>query len=384
MFTSRAEHRLLLRIDNADLRLTPRGREIGLVDDERWEAFEGRRDRFERNRERRANSSSVGRRAAADAGRPGAAAAGTSICATLVAIGQLDARHRRIRRSISTSLETEFRYEGYLERQEQSVERLRRQEVARRFRRSFAFDGIPGLSREMVERLSTVRPETLGQASRIPGVTPAAVALVARYIGRAGRSRSSWTSCVRGIAERLVATRAIPRGFASEPLAGVAPGSAYYDLLVALESQDQPHVACTIRDEAIDRLLLEPLAAARNLPPTSATLMDLGSGGGLRRFRWRSRLGATSLVMVESKARKAAFLREARPRSSRCRTAASRPRDSRSCRSSRLASVQTLVTVRAVRLDSGRCFDDSRRFSGAGWDGLLCFTSGQARGRASR
>ena len=84
-----------------------------------------------------------------------------------------------------TSLQTEFRYEGYLLRQEQSIARLRRQE-ARTIPRELTYEGIPGLSREMVERLTSVRPETLAQAQRVPGVTPAAVALIASH----HRSRS--------------------------------------------------------------------------------------------------------------------------------------------------------------------------------------------------
>ena len=79
------------------------------------------------------------------------------------------------------SIETLYRYEGYLRRQEQSVERLRRQE-SRRIPLDFVFTGIPGLSRESVERLTAIRPETIGQALRIPGITPAAVALVASYV----------------------------------------------------------------------------------------------------------------------------------------------------------------------------------------------------------
>jgi tRNA uridine 5-carboxymethylaminomethyl modification enzyme len=85
------------------------------------------------------------------------------------------------------SVETEFRYEGYLRRQAEAVDRLRRQEE-RAIPPAFRFEGIAGLSREMVERLSAVRPSTLGQAARIPGVTPAAVALVAAHVsGRLGR-----------------------------------------------------------------------------------------------------------------------------------------------------------------------------------------------------
>jgi len=183
MFTSRAEHRLLLRIDNADLRLTPRGREIGLVSDERWARFLGRRDRFEKNAStvrRTVVSTPSGTRVPA----PRALKRRDVTLSGLMDSGELalelDARDRSID---VASVETEFKYEGYLRRQSAAVERQRRQEC-RRIPEDFAFHGIPGLSREVVERLSRIRPATLGQALRIPGVTPAAVALVGAYLER--------------------------------------------------------------------------------------------------------------------------------------------------------------------------------------------------------
>ena len=188
IFTSRAEHRLLLRIDNADLRLTETGRRVGLVDDARWHRFQTRRARFGRNmtRVRQARVSLPGgkRVPAEQALRQPAVR-----LAALVAQGQVDLESDGIGGDVDmASVETEFKYAGYLERQSAAVDKARRHEH-RRIPVGFEYVGIPGLSHEIVERLGDVRPSTLGQALRVPGVTPAAVAVIGAYVARRTRQR---------------------------------------------------------------------------------------------------------------------------------------------------------------------------------------------------
>ena len=184
MFTSRAEHRLLLRIDNADLRLTPRGREAGLVEDERWERFCERKGRFERNL--RTLDSTLVRTTSGD---------------RISASQMLRQPEVKLERLMSTgtlpdfdadpadasidiaSVETTVKYAGYLRRQESEVERARKDE-RRRIPQDFPFERVPGLSREVVQRLTQIQPDTLGQAARVSGVTPAAVAVLGAYLGR--------------------------------------------------------------------------------------------------------------------------------------------------------------------------------------------------------
>jgi tRNA uridine 5-carboxymethylaminomethyl modification enzyme len=168
MFTSRAEFRLHLRIDNADERLTAFGRRAGLVTDERWAQLEKKLDQKQRLRAWLAPKWEVWLR------RP------ESKIAELVpqireALGSDPVM------GLLTTVETEIKYAGYITQQDRQVERLKDAE-GRRIPPVFNYKGIPGLSREIVTKLERVRPETLGQAARIPGVTPAAVAVLDCYL----------------------------------------------------------------------------------------------------------------------------------------------------------------------------------------------------------
>jgi tRNA uridine 5-carboxymethylaminomethyl modification enzyme len=159
------------------------------VDDDRWGRFQERRSRFERNRAvidtSRVNILGV------KVPTPRALRQPEIRLETLVSEGQIRLEVDQDNPTLDlASLETDFKYEGYLRRQQTHVERQRRQE-GRSIPATFEFAGVPGLSREMVQRLTELRPMTLGHASRIPGVTPAAVAVIATYLDRSSQRQSA-------------------------------------------------------------------------------------------------------------------------------------------------------------------------------------------------
>jgi tRNA uridine 5-carboxymethylaminomethyl modification enzyme len=255
MFTSRAEFRLHLRIDNADRRLTPHGRRIGLINDDAWEAFQAKQDRQERIKNllknTRLNSAMLDQitsNVSSNTCHPERSEAapneveGPAVCperpdlsvnqqmandlssALGQALAQLlkrpevtiehlvpilrnlepkfftdaivndqrpttnDALPSAIRNELK-SVETEIKYEGYLQQQQRAIERLKKAEQ-RNIPDWFDYRSVSGLSREMQEKLLKIRPRTLAHASRIPGVTPAAVSLVNVYIEIQAKRRS--------------------------------------------------------------------------------------------------------------------------------------------------------------------------------------------------
>ena len=193
MFTSRAEFRLHLRIDNADLRLTPIGRKAGTVGDRQWALFRERGRRIRTVRERLART----RVGAAD---PFLAAQEirSRDRPTLAALlkrpeVRIEALRRAglvpdagLRREDLVSIETAIKYEGYIRQQDRQVARLRRAE-ARRLPADLDYARMPGLSAEIVEKLTRVRPCSLAQAGRIPGVTPAAISVILMHLELRGR-----------------------------------------------------------------------------------------------------------------------------------------------------------------------------------------------------
>jgi tRNA uridine 5-carboxymethylaminomethyl modification enzyme len=180
MFTSRAEFRLHLRIDNADERLTPMGRAVGLVDDTRWAIFEKKQAQKVAVR-KMLESRRVDVEVSADrpflsvwVRRPDVSI--DSMCSWIEReLGEA------VLGGVLTTVETEIKYEGYIQQQVRQIARMRDSE-GRVIPESFDFRGVPGLSTEVVEKLERVRPVDLGQARRIPGVTPAAVAVLDCYL----------------------------------------------------------------------------------------------------------------------------------------------------------------------------------------------------------
>jgi tRNA uridine 5-carboxymethylaminomethyl modification enzyme len=208
MFTSRAEFRLHLRIDNADRRLTPHGRRLGLIGDEAWSDYEAKQARAVALEKllatRKANPGRI------EELFPGAALGNVAgqtyaqilkrpevtIEALWPALREELARLedqtlfvqwlnpepiRSAQRNELKSVETEIKYSGYLDQQKKSIEKLKRAED-RIIPASFNYSTVSGLSREIQEKLTRVRPSTIGQASRIPGITPAALSLINIYI----------------------------------------------------------------------------------------------------------------------------------------------------------------------------------------------------------
>ena len=188
MFTSRAEYRLMLREDNADLRLTPKGRELGLVDEARWRRFDAKRETIEREQQRlRSVWITPNNTPSAEAERVLGQAIDREYCAADL-LKRPNVGYTRLTslatlggavddREVIEQIEVQARYQGYIDRQQDEIARNRRNEEAR-LPVDLDYRQVRGLSSEVIQKLSDYRPATIGQAARISGVTPAAVSLL--------------------------------------------------------------------------------------------------------------------------------------------------------------------------------------------------------------
>jgi tRNA uridine 5-carboxymethylaminomethyl modification enzyme len=208
MFTSRAEYRLMLREDNADLRLTPIGREIGLIDEERWTFFETKRERIAAEIQRLdatvVHPHDVDEELAYDVlgalltreaygfdllRRPETSYDALTSIPVVGRPGWMqspDADERLIEQT-ALQVEVQAKYSGYIDRQREEIERHRRHEQTR-LPDDIDYALVRGLSHEVRQRLTQVRPQTIGQASRVPGVTPAAISLLLVHLKRVSGS----------------------------------------------------------------------------------------------------------------------------------------------------------------------------------------------------
>jgi len=205
VFTSRAEYRLSLREDNADLRLTPRGRELGLVDDDRWRVFATKRDLVEKETARLGGI--VVRPddvpADSDVGALSRDAAAYDLLrrpemryediVALARVGTADG-YAELSEELSTQigrqLEIQARYSGYIERQADEIERQRKHDTTV-LPDDFDYSVVTGLSNEVREKLERIRPASIGQASRISGMTPAAISLLLIHLKKRELKRSA-------------------------------------------------------------------------------------------------------------------------------------------------------------------------------------------------
>lgn len=198
MFTSRAEYRLLLRHDNADVRLMPKGKEIGLLREDVYREFIQRRQRVQREIERLDSfsvfpSEELNRRLQQ---RGTSAITEATRLSKLLRRPEVDYEFIRsisptdLPKDIAILVEIEVKYAGYIQKQLEMAERMRKLE-SRKIPPDFEYQGIPGLSNEVIEKLRQVKPENIGQASRIPGVTPAAVSILLIAVERHCRESSS-------------------------------------------------------------------------------------------------------------------------------------------------------------------------------------------------
>ena len=173
MFTSRAEYRLQLRQDNADLRLTPLGRHVGLVSDEQWRLFETKRDAVTNEIDRLRHL------------RNGESTYAEILRRPEVTYDSLPVANRLLADDVRQEIEIQLKYEGYIARDVEQIERFKRLED-KRFPGSIDYQKIPALRIEARQKLSRYRPDSIGQASRISGVTPADVAILLVWLKRAG------------------------------------------------------------------------------------------------------------------------------------------------------------------------------------------------------
>ena len=331
MFTSRAEYRLQLREDNADLRLTERGRELGVVDDARWDAFARKRDAVARELERlKSTTVNPAVVAALDAervlGQPIEREyslqellrrPGVSYASLMTLPGAGGAATDPI---VAEQVEVAIKYAGYIDRQQEEIARHRAQESLR-LPPDLDYRTVRGLSAEVQHNLNVHKPETLGQAARISGITPAAISLLLVHlkrglrVGVVARRRAAFgVSAIVDLDAGLAAlsaqggaTAALPPGAREQLLAYIellAKWNRTYNLTAIREPERM------VTHHVLDALAVLPHLCAGAARP-ELRVLDVGSGGGVPAIPLAIARPSWHVVALDSNHKKGAFLQQA-------------------------------------------------------------------------
>ena len=313
MFTSRAEYRLLLREDNADLRLTEIGRQLGLVSDARWQAFCEKRDGIERLQQQLKDTWVRVRH-------------NQALQETLTTPMQHDCRATEILKrpelqyqdlqkivdlnlplvadEIAQQIEIQAKYDGYIERQRTDIEKMQRYE-ATQLPSDIDYRQVSGLSNEEIQKLTQVQPRTLAQAGRISGVTPAALSLLLAHIKK--------IALARNLSPKDDIEIAIKAGL----IALKVPGNrdqlarACHEYLKLLDKWNRAYNLTAIHGiaEMVEHHILDSLAIAPWI--TGKHVLDVGTGAGLPGIPLALCYPDKRIVLLDSNGKKTRFLLEA-------------------------------------------------------------------------
>jgi tRNA uridine 5-carboxymethylaminomethyl modification enzyme len=197
MFTSRAEYRLIMREDNADMRLTEKGAELGLVQEDLWEAYTNKKDAASRElarleKEKMLPNTEAARRLEKETGETlnSPKTLKELLKRPRVLYGHLPGKRKGIKRNAVDEIEASVKYAGYIERQKNDIQRLQKNENTK-IPNNVDYENVVGLSNEVKQKLSEARPQSLARASRLPGVTPAAISLLMVHLKRERKRKAS-------------------------------------------------------------------------------------------------------------------------------------------------------------------------------------------------
>lgn len=315
MFTSRAEYRLLLREDNADLRLTEIGRRLGLVGDTRWQAFCEKREGIERLAQQLQDTWVRVRHNEALQDMLLTPMMHDSRASDVLKRPELQYRDLQnipdlelpsVPEDIAQQVEIQTKYAGYIERQQADIERMQKQE-ATQLPSNIDYKQVSGLSAEVIQKLSQIQPRTLAQAGRISGVTPAALSLLLAHIKKTTMAHARRHSAESDIEKALKA------GLTALNISGDADAlaCAYAAYLTLLDKWNRTYNLTAVQaiEDMVERHILDSLAIRPWM--TGTHILDVGTGAGFPGIPLALCCPQTQFVLLDSNGKKTRFLQEA-------------------------------------------------------------------------